>query len=88
MFQANVRGPAKMLRIYVGQDDRWEGKPLYEPIVARIKTADLAGATVYRGAIGYGAAGRVHRSRLFSHDRPMVVTASTRRRRSRRCRTS
>ena len=76
MFQPNVRGPAKMLRIYVGQDDRWEGKPLYEQIVARIKAADLAGATVYRGTMGYGADQRMHPSgRLgLSHDLPIMIT--------------
>jgi PII-like signaling protein len=76
MLQPNVRGPAKMLRIYVGQDDQWEGKPLYEQIVARIKTADLAGATVYRGAMGYGAHQRMHsRGRLgLSRDLPIMIT--------------
>jgi hypothetical protein len=65
-----------MLRIYVGEDDRWEGKPLYEQIVARIKRADLAGATVYRGAMGYGAHQRMHsagRLRL-SRDLPVMIT--------------
>jgi uncharacterized protein len=52
MLQPNVRSPAKMLCIYVGQDDRWEGKPLYEQIVARLKVADTAGATAYQGAMG------------------------------------
>ena len=75
MLQPNVRGPAKMLRIYVGQDDRWEGKPLYEQIVARIKAADLAGATVYRGVMGYGADERMHPKGRFrlSRDLPIMI---------------
>jgi PII-like signaling protein len=65
-----------MLRIYVGEDDRWEGRPLYEQIVARIKHADLAGATVYRGAMGYGAHQRLHSAgRLgLSRDLPVMIT--------------
>ncbi len=76
MLQPNVRGPAKMLRIYVGEDDRWEGKPLHEEIVRRLKAADVAGATVYRGAMGYGAHQRMHPSGRFglSHDLPIMIT--------------
>jgi PII-like signaling protein len=76
MLQPNVRGPAKMLRIYVGEDDRWEGKPLHEEIVRRLKAADVAGATVYRGALGYGAHQRMHPSGRFglSHDLPIMIT--------------
>jgi hypothetical protein len=76
MLQPNVHGPAKMLRIYVGQDDRWEGKPLYEEIVIRLKAADVAGATVYRGAMGYGGHQRMHPSGRFglSHDLPIMIT--------------
>jgi PII-like signaling protein len=48
---------------------------VYELIVQRLRAIDVAGATVYRGILGYGAAGRLHRSHLFSHDRPMIVTA-------------
>lgn len=46
---------AKMLRIYIGQGDRWEGKPLYEQIVMKIRERHAAGATVHKGAMGYGA---------------------------------
>lgn len=76
MLQPNSRGPAKMLRIYVGEDDKWEGQPLYEQIVARIKKADLAGATVYRGAMGYGAHQRTHPAgRLgLSRDLPVMIS--------------
>ena len=76
VLQPNVRGPAKMLRIYIGQDDRWEGKPLYEQIVARLKRADMAGATVCQGAMGYGAHQRLHPSGRFglSRDLPIMIT--------------
>lgn len=76
MLQPNIESQAKMLRIYVGQDDRWEGKPLYEEIVGRLMKADMAGATVYKGAMGYGAHQRMHPSgRLgLSHDLPIMIT--------------
>ena len=76
MLQPNVRGPAKMLRIYIGRDDRWEGKPLYEQIVARLKGGDVAGATVYQGTMGYGAHQRLHLSGRFglSRDLPIMIT--------------
>lgn len=76
MLQPNVKGPAKMLRIYIGKDDRWEGKPLYEQIVSRLKAADIAGATVYQGAMGYGAHQRLHPGGRFglSRDLPIMIT--------------
>jgi hypothetical protein len=63
------------MRVFVGENDHVAGRPVYELIVQRLRAIDIAGATVYRGILGYGAAGRLHRSRLFSHDRPMIVTA-------------
>ena len=69
-------GKAKMLRIHIGADDRWEGEPLHEAIVKRARQLDIAGATVYRGEIGYGAQKRLHRHRPFalSKDDPMTVS--------------
>jgi PII-like signaling protein/nucleotide-binding universal stress UspA family protein len=71
-----LEGRAKMLRIFIGEDDRWEGKPLYEAIVRRLREADIAGATAYRGILGYGAHQRVHKRGLLhlSSDLPMVVS--------------
>jgi PII-like signaling protein len=65
-----------MLRIYIGQDDRWEGKPLYEQIVLKIREQHAAGATVHKGTMGYGATQRMHQtSRLgLSHDLPVMIT--------------
>ena len=69
-----LRGPARMVRIHFGEDDRWQGKPLHEAIVEEARRRDLAGATVYRGIEGYGASSRIHRKRLLtSADLPVVV---------------
>ena len=69
-----LSGPAKMIRIHFGEDDRWEGKPLHLAIVEEARRQDLAGATVYRGIEGYGASSRIHRKRLLmSSDLPVMV---------------
>ncbi len=72
-----IEGPGRMMRVFIGENDHIKGRPVYELIVERLRAIDVAGATVYRGILGYGAAGRVHKSsRLpWSHDLPMVVTA-------------
>ena len=69
-------GKSKMLRVYIGEDDKWEGEPLYEAIVQRAAQLDIAGATVYRGIMGYGAHKRVHRHKTltFSSDDPIMIT--------------
>jgi PII-like signaling protein len=71
-----LQGQAKMIRIHVGEDDRWQGKPLHEAIVDEAHRHDLAGATVYRGIEGYGASSRIHRRHLLgrSRDLPIMVT--------------
>jgi PII-like signaling protein len=67
-------GSAKLVRIHFGEDDRWQGKPLYEAIVEEARRQDLAGATVYRGIEGYGASSRIHRKHLLtSSDLPVMV---------------
>ncbi len=68
-------GKAKMLRIHIGQDDKWEGEPLYEAIVKRAAQLDIAGATAYRGILGYGAHRRIHRHKTIalSSDDPIMV---------------
>lgn len=69
-----LTGAAKLVRVYFGEDDRWHGKPLYESIVEEARRQDLAGATVYRGASGYGASSRIHRKQLLmSSDLPIMV---------------
>jgi uncharacterized protein len=68
-------GKAKMLRVHIGQDDNWEGEPLYEAIVKRAAQLDIAGATVYRGILGYGAHKRIHRHKTLalSSDDPIMI---------------
>jgi PII-like signaling protein len=70
-----LEGKAKMLRVHFGEDDQWQGRPLYRAIVERCRELDIAGATVYRGIEGYGASTRIHRSHLlqFSSDAPILV---------------
>ena len=70
-----LEGKAKMLRIHFGEDDQWQGKPLYEAIVERCRKLDIAGATVFRGIEGYGASTVIRRSHLlhFSSDAPIMV---------------
>jgi PII-like signaling protein len=69
-------GKAKMMRIYIGENDKWNGKPLYEGIVNGLRSNDIAGVTVYRGILGYGANRRIHKDATLSlsHDRPILLS--------------
>lgn len=69
-------GKARMMRIYFGEADRWEGEPLYDAIVKRLRMMDIAGATVYRGVLGYGAKGHTHKQNLLhtNRDLPIQIT--------------
>jgi PII-like signaling protein len=71
-----MEGKAKLMRIYIGEDDRWNDKPLYKMLVEAMRANDLAGATVYRGILGYGAHRRFHRDKPFhlSHDASMMLS--------------
>jgi PII-like signaling protein len=71
-----MEGKAKLMRIYIGEDDRWNDKPLYKMLVEAMRANDLAGATVYRGILGYGAHRRFHRDKPFhlSHDASMMIS--------------
>ncbi len=66
---------AYLIRIYVGESDKYNGKPLYEVIVNEARRQHLAGATVLRGFLGFGANSRIHTSKLLrlSEDLPVVV---------------
>lgn len=66
---------ARLLRIFIGESDRHHGRPLYEVIVEEARRRGLAGATVLRGTIGYGANSRIHTAKILrlSEDLPMVV---------------
>ena len=65
----------RLLRIFVGENDRWHGKPLYEAIVLEARQRGLAGATVIKGFMGFGAHSRIHTAKLLelSQDLPIVV---------------
>lgn len=67
---------ASMLRIHFGEDDKWQGKPLHEAIVAKCQELGLAAAIVYRGIEGYGTSTRIHHSShwKFSKDAPIMVS--------------
>jgi PII-like signaling protein len=73
---AKREGKAKLMRIYVGENDKWNGRPLYEAIVSGLRAHDIAGVTVYRGILGYGANRRIHKDAKLSlsHDRPIVLS--------------
>ena len=60
-----IEGEGKLLRIFVGESDRWHGKPLYQAIVERVRKEGLAGATVIRGIEGFGADSRLHTARIL-----------------------
>lgn len=70
-----LEGEGKLLRIFIGENDTWHGKPLYQAIVERVRLEGLAGATVLRGVEGFGAHSRVHTSRILrlSEDLPVVI---------------
>jgi uncharacterized protein len=65
----------QLLRVFVGESDKWEGKPLYEALVLKAREMGLAGATMLRGLMGYGAASRVHTAKILrlSEDLPVIV---------------
>lgn len=71
-----VAGKAKMMRVYLGEADRWNGEPLYDAIVKRLHMMDIAGATVYRGILGYGVKGHTHKQNLLhtSRDLPIMIS--------------
>jgi len=64
-----------LLRIFIGESDQWHGKPLYEAIVLKARELHLAGATVLRGPMGFGAHSRMHTAKVLrlSQDLPIVV---------------
>lgn len=65
----------QLLRIFIGESDRWGSLPLYEAIVQEARKRGLAGATVLRGAEGFGAHSRIHTARILrlSQDLPVIV---------------
>jgi len=69
------QGKARLLQIYLSEDDRWNDAPLYDAIVRQLRMMDVSGATVYRGILGYGIKGEPHKKGfLLSHDLPVMVS--------------
>jgi PII-like signaling protein len=68
---------AKLLRIFLGESDRWEGRPLHLAIVEEMRMAGLAGATTLKGVLGFGGHSVIHKARILSlsSDLPVMVEA-------------
>src|SRR5580693_10545983 len=66
---------AVLLRIFIGESDRWHHQPLYEAIVLKAREMHLAGATVLRGPMGFGKSSRLHTTKILrlSYDLPLVI---------------
>src|SRR6478609_2510775 len=66
---------AVLLRIFIGESDRWQHQPLYEAIVLKARELHLAGATVLRGPMGFGKSSRLHTAKILrlSMDLPIVI---------------
>jgi len=65
----------KLLRIFIGEQDKWHGKPLYEEIVLRAKKEGMAGATAIKGFMGFGCKSHMHTTKLLrlSEDLPIII---------------
>lgn len=66
---------SQLLRIFIGEADRFDGKPLYEAIVQLARKKQIAGATVLRGVMGFGAHSRMHTAKVLrlSEDLPLII---------------
>jgi PII-like signaling protein len=71
----NLSGECVLLRVFIGEMDRYEGHPLHEAIVLKARETGLAGATVLRSPLGFGVTSRLHTAKILrlSEDLPMVV---------------
>jgi PII-like signaling protein len=69
-------GKAKLMRIYIGENDKWRDKPLHKALIESMRANDIAGVTVYQGILGYGANRRIHKDSALhlSHDRPVMLS--------------
>jgi PII-like signaling protein len=70
-----LEGEAQLLRIFIGESDKWQGRPVYEAIVLKARELQLAGATVLRGPMGFGANSRLHTVKILrlSEDLPIII---------------
>jgi PII-like signaling protein len=71
-----IEGTARLMRIYIGESDRWKDKPLYKALVEAMRANDIAGVTVYRGILGYGAHRRVHKDKPLHLSRDCSIMLS------------
>lgn len=71
----HIEGEAKLIRIFVGESDKINHVPVYEKIVLEARKAGLAGATVTKGIMGFGASSRIHTSKVLrlSEDLPLII---------------
>jgi PII-like signaling protein len=71
----NIPQEAVLLRIFIGESDRWHHQPLYEAIVFKAREMHLAGATVLRGPMGFGKSSRMHTAKILqlSMDLPFII---------------
>lgn len=70
-----LEGEQKLLRIFIGELDKWNGRPLYEAIIEETRALRMAGATAIRGFVGFGAKAHIHTAKLLelSFDLPVIV---------------
>lgn len=70
-----IDGEGQLLRIFIGENDRWSGKPLSDAIIIKAREMGLAGATVLRGLAGFGASSRIHTTKILrqAEDLPLVI---------------
>lgn len=70
-----IEGEGQLLRVFIGESDQWNGRPLHEAILLAAREQGLAGATVVRGLAGFGATSRIHTVKVLrlSEDLPMIV---------------
>ena len=75
MTTHRFKGERTLMRIFIGENDKYHGKPLYEAILARLRERGLAGATVLRGVAGFGASSVVHTEKVLrlSMDLPLII---------------
>ncbi len=75
MSNPSIERNAQRLRIYIGENDQWQGKPLYAALLEHLKKEGMAGATVVRGVAGFGARSRIHTASILrlSEDLPLIV---------------
>ena len=75
MQHERFEGERTLMRIHIGESDRWEGKPLYQAIVEMLRSAGMSGVTVLRGVGGFGSSSIYHTDKILrlSQDLPIVL---------------